>query len=535
SYMAERSDYNFVGGYDHSKHAGILHVADHHISPGKKQWTWGCGEFGQAWDRNLTDEDGPYIELMTGCFTDNQPDFSWMGPYEEKTFKQYFMPYKGIGMIKNATKDCAISFDIKEGVAEVGIYASSLLEDATLSLAAAGRKIKEEKISLNAGEYKVFTYQLTEEESQKSYRISVRDKYERVQIAYEMEEEKKIEIPEPAKAAPLPAEVQTVEELYLYGLHIEQYRHATYSPEDYYLEGLKRDPYDIRINTAYGKLLIARCLYSEAETYLNLAVERATKQNPNPYDGEPFYYLGLAQRMQGKFNQAYDNFYKATWNAAWKDSGFYQLACIDCLWGDYDTAYEHVTQSIVRNYHNMKARGLKAAILRQKGMKQEAVSLLKESRRIDPLDFTSMWEAYFWEKELESKNCKKDGIIRKMRLQYNSYIEIALDYKEAGFYKEAIEILKICISLYPSSDQAYPMLYYHMADCLKKVGEEDAVIGILNLANNAISDYCFPHRLEDFQVLKNAVETSKQGAKAFYYLGNLLYDKKHYEGSNYIF
>lgn len=77
SYMAEKSDYDFVGGYDYQKEAGILHVADHHISPGKKQWTWGCGEFGKAWDRNLTDEDGPYIELMTGVYTDNQPDFTW--------------------------------------------------------------------------------------------------------------------------------------------------------------------------------------------------------------------------------------------------------------------------------------------------------------------------------------------------------------------------------------------------------------------------------------------------------------------------
>ena len=63
SYMAEKSDYDFVGGYDYGREAGILHVADHHVSPGKKQWTWGCGDFGKAWDRNLTDEDGPYIEI----------------------------------------------------------------------------------------------------------------------------------------------------------------------------------------------------------------------------------------------------------------------------------------------------------------------------------------------------------------------------------------------------------------------------------------------------------------------------------------
>lgn len=86
SYMAEKSKYDFVGGYDYQKKAGILHVADHHISPGKKQWTWGCGDFGKAWDRNLTDEDGPYVELMTGVYTDNQPDFTWLKPFEEKLF-----------------------------------------------------------------------------------------------------------------------------------------------------------------------------------------------------------------------------------------------------------------------------------------------------------------------------------------------------------------------------------------------------------------------------------------------------------------
>ena len=66
SYMAIKSKYDFIGCYEHDTEAGMLHVANHHISPGKKQWTWGHGDFGQAWDRNLTDTDGPYIELMTG-------------------------------------------------------------------------------------------------------------------------------------------------------------------------------------------------------------------------------------------------------------------------------------------------------------------------------------------------------------------------------------------------------------------------------------------------------------------------------------
>src|SRR5260221_1211920 len=87
SYMAYHSDYNFVGGYDNAVQAGILHVANHHISPGKKQWTWGCGEFGKAWDRNLTYEDGPYIELMAVVFTEYQTDVGHPNPIHGITVK----------------------------------------------------------------------------------------------------------------------------------------------------------------------------------------------------------------------------------------------------------------------------------------------------------------------------------------------------------------------------------------------------------------------------------------------------------------
>ena len=110
SYMAAKSDFDFVGGYDDGVKAGLLHIADHHISPGKKQWTWGSGDFGKAWDRNLTDEDGPYFELMTGCFTDNQPDFSYIAPFEARDFTQYFMPYHDLGQVHNANKDLSLEY-----------------------------------------------------------------------------------------------------------------------------------------------------------------------------------------------------------------------------------------------------------------------------------------------------------------------------------------------------------------------------------------------------------------------------------------
>ena len=38
SYMCLGSREDFFGGYDHRAGAGLLHVANHHIAPGKKQW-----------------------------------------------------------------------------------------------------------------------------------------------------------------------------------------------------------------------------------------------------------------------------------------------------------------------------------------------------------------------------------------------------------------------------------------------------------------------------------------------------------------
>ena len=124
--MAINSRFNFVGGYENDTHAGVLHVANHHVSPGKKQWTWGNGDFGRAWDRNLTDEDGPYIELMAGVYTDNQPDFTWLQPYEEKSFVQYFLPYRELGVVKNASKDLLLNVE-QEGESSVclKIFATS--------------------------------------------------------------------------------------------------------------------------------------------------------------------------------------------------------------------------------------------------------------------------------------------------------------------------------------------------------------------------------------------------------------------------
>ena len=65
------------------------------------------------------------------------------------------------------------------------------------------------------------------------------------------------------------------------------------------------------------------------KAYFRKAIKTITARNPNPYDGEAYYNLGISLQMQDKLTDAYDAFYKATWNDAWQHSSFLQLARID--------------------------------------------------------------------------------------------------------------------------------------------------------------------------------------------------------------
>ena len=384
SYMAVNSKYDFEGGYENdTKGRECCTWANHHISPGKKQWTWGNGDFGRAWDRNLTDTDGPYIELMAGVYTENQPDFTWLQPYEEKSFVQYFLPYRELGVVKNATKDLLMNIDQdgKSGKVNFKIFATSEQhvcvelrnDDGTVyyskEVTITPENIMEENVDVKGAKL-----------SQLNLSITAGG---RTLLTWHSEPDEVRPIPDAAEAALLPEEIKTTEQLYLTGLHLEQYRHATYNPVDYYEEALRRDPLDVRNNNALGLWYIRKGRFERAEKYLRTAVRVLMKRNPNPYDGEPIYNLGLALKYQGRTDEAYDQFYKSTWNGAWQDAGYFACAQISLMRNCLTDAMDEIDRSLIRNWHNHKARALKTTILRKAGRNDEALKLIEESLEID--------------------------------------------------------------------------------------------------------------------------------------------------------
>ncbi len=515
SYMAEKSEFNFVGGYDYQVGAGILHVADHHISPGKKQWTWGCGDFGKAWDRNLTDEDGPYIELMTGVYTDNQPDFTWLKPMEEKTFTQYFMPYKAVGPVKNASIHAVINLETKENEIRIVAYGTQEYPDARILLTYGKETLLDETTLLSP----VHTYEKTlhtgvEDETRLTLKV-LSD--ERELVSYTPLKKEVPKLPSPAKAADEPEKIMTNEELYLTGLHIEQYRHATCRPDPYYIEGLKRDPEDIRINNAYGSLLMRRGCFEEAEEHFRKALKRAVWKNPNPYDSEPYYNLGLVLLYQRRIEEAFDAFFKATWSGDQQEMSFYYLSCIESMRGNYESALELVEKGLVRNSHNVKARALKVYLLRRLDRTEEARALIVENLKVDSFDYISRLESAYLEPGRQEEIRLEIG--RLARGFHENYLMAARHYAEFGAYEAAAQTLDQC-------SKKWPMLYYYKAYYLELIGKDGS--DALKQAEDCSTDYCFPNKLEDILVLKFAVERNPEGANANYYLGNLYYDKLQY-------
>jgi len=152
SFFAWNLQEDFSGGYDHGRRAGVVHVGNHNIVCGAKLWEWGPGPRGRMWDKILTDADGPYAELMVGAFSDNQPDYSWIKPYETKTFKQYWYPVREIGGFKNANLDGAVNLELESEKASLGFCATSQRSDARVKLTAGGKVILERTIDIGPAE-----------------------------------------------------------------------------------------------------------------------------------------------------------------------------------------------------------------------------------------------------------------------------------------------------------------------------------------------------------------------------------------------
>ncbi len=512
----------FLAGYDHGKKAGTMLVGNPHIVKGAKLWEWGNNSI---WDTKvLTDNDGPYAEVMSGAYSDNQPDYSWIKPYEVKAFKQYWYPMRESQGASTATLNGLLTLSTSSPQ-EIRLAANTTSEhkNARLELKNSDKVIFDKQIDISPAHPFSHTVKVSDIADETELELTLYDQNENLLLSYRPEKiDRDVPLPEEVSPPQKPTDIASIEELYLTGLRIKQFHNARIDPQDYFKQALKRDPLDTRTNTQMGLILKEKGAYDEAANYFRKALVRLTKNYTRPRECEAFYHLGLILKAQGKTEAAYDTLYRAAWDHDFSSAAYFHLAQISTSRDELDQALIELDRSLSMNASNLNALNLKTSLLRKMSKAEEAMAVADDVLDKDILNFWGHNEITL----LKDNNQESDNLKLMMRDNPESYLELAVGYMNAGLLEEANEILSSAAISNNDKLAKYPTIHYYLGYLADLSG--DKIMAMQHFKNGALhsTDYCFPFRHESRKIFETALSYDSSDAKASYYLGNILYDKQ---------
>lgn len=508
SYMAVGSRGDFFGGYDHRAGAGFVHWADHRYVVGKKQWTWGDAPFGHAWNRNLADDGSAYIELMAGAFTENQPDFSHLAPGETKSFSQFWFPLAGTGPASAATLQAALGVEVDGDRTTVRLDATTDQGDVRLVVRSGDAVVLDSTFPLSPTRRAEFMF---------GTRAGLDVTLTRgATTILEWSDAPAVGAAElqPAVEPAEPTAIGGVEELYLTGRHLEQYRHATRSPEPYWDEALVRDPGHSSSHIALAARRYREARYAEAERHLVAAIGRLTMLNPNPEVGEAHYLLGLVLVRLGREAEAHAAFAKAAWLEAWVPAAKLQLALIDARQGDNNAALLELDAVLRLRPESLQARNLTVILLRRLGRTDEALRVLAGTLAVDPLDL--------WARQLSGALSLDAG-----QFEAQGLLDVALEFARAGETATAVavcELAREADASRPLGQTACAVLAdYVAAAALERSGDAAGAASLRARAARGDRTWNFASRLDEVDALEAALAADPGDATAAALLGHWLY------------
>ena len=151
---------------------------------------------------------------------------------------------------------------------------------------------------------------------------------------------------------------------------------------------------------------------------------------------------------------------------------------------------------------------------------EAAASQIEENLQVDSFDFNSLFL-----KIRVSKDRRNEDIFHQLTRDFHeTFLQTARDFAEWGCYGLAVDVL----NMYAGEK---PLIHYYKGFYLFKLDKIDEAIDEFKLAEKANPIYTFPNKLEEIGILEKAIELNPTGAKAYYYLGCLFYDKLQYSKS----
>jgi len=499
---------DFYGGYWHDDQAGFIHYAPYSDKLGQKIWIWGLSRQGMIWENLLTDTDGQYVELQSGRLFNQAAGGSTLSPFKHVSFAPHttdswtesWYPVRKTGGITAANEMGALHLR-RTPTHVLWNFSPVAALSGKLVVKADDKAIFEKNITLKT----LVNYTDSVHYAGNGHlSITLDDR-----PIFDGEGESLV-IENTNRPLVSPADFDWGSE---YGLYLKGKEHASQrqfvQAEEWLGKCLAKNPYHVPALGEMAQLLYRKGLYEEAFESANKAL------SINTYDPLANYLRGLSAQQRGHLTAAKDGYAVAVLSPAYRAAAFTGLAQIAMREGDWVGAEGFVEKAIAHQPTNDHARHLKMMILRKTNRPDQARQAAESALTDNPLDHFARYELGGLNKKQELNKY----IINE--LPYEDYIEMALWYREAGQYDDALALFDLA----PKN----PMVELWGTDTRQLVSKgntSNATVLSRILAESP--EFVFPSRHEELGLLartKNEITKAGQPVpwQLDYYRGILLW------------
>lgn len=503
----------FMGVWNPHTNTGTVHYADYAELPAKKIWSWGTDPDGLDWRKTLSDNDSAYVEVQAGLFR-NQETYAFLEPRQTIRFSEFWMPVRDIGGISRANLTGVVHMSRQQTTLETGLNVNQAVPGATLRIALGDQTIFQEKADLIPQH--TWTHEVTNADPQGKYTFELRDTNGTVLLGqtegeYDWTPIDEVHVgPQPAYQIPEPE--RRSEDDWLQLANEQELNGNLLGALQTYQGGLARFPESFELNKAAGRLYASLLRYQEAKQRLEPVHSRDTS------DSEISYYLGIAYEGIGENRQARESYEAAARMPQFRAAAAMRLAEFSAREGNLRLAESYLQMATHSAPDDLRTAEEFIAVLAAEGQKEKSQNLAREWLARFP-------QSYF----LLGQVGKPD--LHHLGDDANRVLNVASEYMRLGMYSQALAVLS---RDYPATvanesepgqlpPDTHPLIAYYRGYCRERLAHSGS--GDFNAAAKLSTDYVFPSRAEDLQVLTAALKSNAQDASAHYLLGTLDFSK----------
>src|SRR5579871_2391946 len=503
----------FMGVWHPHTSAGTAHYADYAQLPAKKIWSWGTDPDGLDWRKTLSDNNSAYVEIQAGLFR-NQETYAFLEPRQTISFSEFWMPVRDIGGISRANLAGVIHLSRKENALVAGLNVNQAVPGATVRIALTDKSIFQEKTDLVP--QRTWTHEMVDADPQQKYTFELRDARGAVLLSqtegqYDWTPIDEIHVgPQPAYHIP-EAERRTEDDWVQLGKEQELNGNLLGALRSYQ-GGLAKFGDSFELSKAAGRLCASLLRFEEAKQLL----ERVHSRNTS--DPEISYYLGITYDGLEEKRQARESYEAAARMPEFRAAAALRLAEFSAREGNLELAESYLRLATSASPDDLRTGEELVAVMRAEGQKEKSEKIAQEWLARFP-------QSYFLREQVGMPDLHHLGD------DTNRVLSVTSEYMRLVMYSEALQVLS---RKYPTpvSDEnepgqlppeKHPLVAYYRGYCRKKLGQ--TAVNDFSTAAKLPTDYVFPSRAADLQVLKASLDAYAQDGNAHYLLGMLYFSK----------